>query len=47
MRTNYIEQLKQLNVQVKEMGMLCENAISLLTKSLIKKMTRSLELFMK
>ena len=37
MRTNYIEQLKQLNVQVKEMGMLCENAISLLTKSLIKK----------
>lgn len=37
MRTNYIEQLKQLNVQVKEMGMLCENAISLLTKSLVKK----------
>lgn len=37
MRTNYTEQLKQLNVQVKEMGMLCENAISLLTKSLVKK----------
>lgn len=37
MRTNYIEQLKQLNFQVKEMGMLCENAISLLTKSLVKK----------
>lgn len=36
MRTIYIEQLKQLNIQIKEMGMLCENAISLLTKSLVK-----------